>query len=255
VRVLVVDDEPLAVDWLMQGLSGQSDVEIVGSAGDGDTALMKIRDLKPDLVLLDVQMPGATGTDIARTLRGEGPEVVFVTAFSEFAAEAFDMEAADYLLKPVRHDRLVEALGRARRRREIHWTHQRLVALEARLLEVTGVRATAGGYPEAFWIAQRDGRVRVLAADIRRIEADKDYALIHTSTRTFIQRVTMRELEQRLNPREVLRVHRGAFVRLSCVSKVERGARGSLRLHMEDGAEVDVGASYAARVTEALDLD
>jgi DNA-binding LytR/AlgR family response regulator len=255
VRVLVVDDEPLAVDWLLQGLNGLPDVEVVGSASDGDEALAKIAALTPDLVLMDIQMPGATGIEVAQRLVGGGPEIVFVTAFSDFAAAAFDLEAADYLLKPVRHDRLVEALGRARRRRELNRTHQRLAALEARLSEVEGGREPAGGYPDAFWIAQRDGRVRVPVADIRRIEADKDYALIHTSTRTFIQRVTMRELEQRLNPRQILRVHRGAFVRLSCVGKVERGVRGSLRLHMEDGAEVDVGASYAARVIEALDLD
>lgn len=255
-RVLVVDDEPLAVNWLLQGLKSLPDVDVVGSAGDGDEALAKIAALKPDLVLLDIQMPGATGIEVAGQVAGGGPEIVFVTAFSDFAADAFELEAADYLLKPVRHDRLIEALGRAGRRREFGRTQQRLAALEARLLEMEGGRETSSnGYPDAFWIAQRDGRVRVPVSDIRRIEADKDYALIHTSTRTFIQRVTMRELEQRLNPRQILRVHRGAFVRLSCVAKVERGARGSLRLHMEDGAEVDVGASYAGRVIEALDLD
>lgn len=252
-RVLVVDDEPLAVDWLIQGLKLAPDTDLVGAATDGEAAIGQIAALKPDLVFMDIQMPGATGIEVARAVaRPGGPEIVFVTAFSDFAAEAFELEAADYLLKPVRHDRLLEALSRARRRRELSRTHQRLADLEARLGEVEG--GGSGGYADAFWLAQRDGRVRVPVADIRRIEADKDYALIHTSTRTHIQRVTMRELEQRLNPRQILRVHRGAFVRLSCVTRVERGPRGALRLHMEDGAEVDVGASYTARVVAALGL-
>ncbi len=254
-RVLVVDDEPLAVDWVVQGLRRLPDAEIVGSAGDGDEALAKVRALKPDVIFLDIQMPGKTGIEVANVLADAGgPDVVFVTAFSDFAADAFDLDAADYLLKPVRHDRIAEAMSRARRRRELHRAHQRLVALEARLAEVERSQEPGETYPPAFWIKQRNGRVRVPVADIRRIEADKDYALIHTSLKTYILRTTMRDLERQLNPRQILRVHRGAFVRLTCVARVERGGRGAMRLHMEDGAVVDVGASYAASVGEALGL-
>lgn len=254
-RVLVVDDEPLAVDWVVQGLRRLPDTEIVGVASDGDEALLKVARLKPDLVFLDIQMPGQTGIQVAQSLVNAGaPDVVFVTAFSDFAAEAFDLNAADYLLKPIRHDRLAEAMSRARRRREISRAHQRLVALETRLAEVERAQETSEDYPAAFWVRQRNGRVRVPVADIRRIEADKDYALIHTSLKTHILRTTMRELERQLNPKQILRVHRGAFVRVSCVGRVERAGRGVMRLHMEDGAVVDVGASYAARVVEALGL-
>jgi two-component system LytT family response regulator len=254
-RVLVVDDEPLAVDWVVQGLRRLPDTEVVGSAADGDEALAKVSSLKPDLVFLDIQMPGRTGLDVAQALSARGgPDVVFVTAFSDFAADAFDLDAADYLLKPVRHDRLAEAMSRARRRREANRAHQRLAALEERLAEVERAQEPGEEYPSAFWVRQRNGRVRVPVADIRRIEADKDYALIHTSVKTHILRTTMREMERQLNPRQILRVHRGAFVRLSCVARVERGGRGLMRLHMEDGAVVDVGASYVARVIDSLGL-
>lgn len=238
-RVFIVDDEPLALDWLRSCLGRLTGVEIVGEAADGDAALERIAALDPDVVLLDIQMPGRSGVEVARALmRRSRPEVVFVTAFSHWAAEAFELDAADYLLKPVRADRLEEAMNRARRR-------------------LTGASATASsppGFEAGFWVRQREGLVRVLVADIRRIEADKDYALIHTHLRTHILRTTMRELEERLDPKDIVRVHRSAFVRLSTVRRVERNRRGLMRLHTEDGAVVDVGASYAKRVAAALGL-
>ncbi|MBU1377957.1 MAG: LytTR family DNA-binding domain-containing protein [Alphaproteobacteria bacterium] len=238
-RVFIVDDEPLALEWLRSCLGRLNGIEIVGEAADGDAALERVAALDPDVVLLDIQMPGRSGVEVARALaRRARPEVVFVTAFSHWAAEAFELDAADYLLKPVRADRLEEAMNRAQRR---------LVAPDTAL-------ATPSTFEAGFWVRQREGLVRVLVADIRRIEADKDYALIHTHLRTHILRTTMRELEDRLNPKDIVRVHRSAFVRLSTVRRVERNRRGLMRLHTEDGAVVDVGASYAKRVAAALGL-
>lgn len=238
-RVFTVDDEPLALDWLRSCLGRLGGVTVIGEARDGDAALEGIAALDPDVVLLDIQMPGRTGVEVARALMGRArPEVVFVTAFSHWAAEAFDLDAADYLLKPVRPDRLEEAMNRARRR-----------------LEGAGASpARQEAFESGFWVRHKEGLVRVFVADIRRIEADKDYALIHTHLRTHILRTTMRELEDRLDPREIARVHRSAFVRLSTVRRVERSRRGMMRLHVEDGAVVDVGASYAKRVAQALGL-
>ena len=238
-RVFIVDDEPLALDWLRAGLGRLEGIEVVGDAADGDMALLRIAAMDPDVVLLDIQMPGRNGVEVARALaRRARPEVVFVTAFSHWAAEAFELDAADYLLKPVRADRLEEAMNRARRR----------------LTEGSQRPAPEPNFEAGFWVRQREGLVRVLVADIRRIEADKDYALIHTHMRTYILRTTMREMEDRLDPKQIIRVHRSAFVRLSAVRKVERNRRGLMRLHTEDGAVVDVGASYAKRVAAALGL-
>jgi two-component system, LytTR family, response regulator len=238
-RVFIVDDEPLALDWLRSCLGRLVGIEIVGDAADGDAALERIVALDPDVVLLDIQMPGRSGVEVARALtRRSRPEVVFVTAFSHWAAEAFELDAADYLLKPVRADRLEEAMNRARRR----------------LLGASAAAPSPAGFEAGFWVRHKEGLVRVLVADIRRIEADKDYALIHTHLRTHILRTTMREMEERLDPKEIVRVHRSAFVRLSTVRRVERNRRGLMRLHTEDGAVVDVGASYAKRVAVALGL-
>jgi two-component system, LytTR family, response regulator len=214
-------------------------VTVVGEAGDGITALEQVALHDPDVVLLDIQMPGRSGVEVARVLSARmRPEVIFVTAFSRWAAEAFDLDAADYLLKPVRPDRLEEAINRARRR----------------MAAGTAPPQAKSEFESGFWIRHREGLVRVSVADIRRIEADKDYALLHTDLRTYLLRTTMRELEDRLNPREIVRVHRSAFVRLSTVRRVERNRRGLMRLHVEDGAVVDVGASYTRRVALALDL-
>lgn len=238
-RVFIVDDEPLALEWLRASLGRLSDIEIVGEAADGDMALERIAGLDPDVVLLDIQMPGRSGVEVARALtRRARPEVVFVTAFSHWAAEAFELDATDYLLKPVRADRLEEAMNRAQRR---------LISADV------GTPSTPT-FDAGFWVRHKEGLVRVLVADIRRIEADKDYALIHTHLRTHILRKTMRELEDRLDPKDIVRVHRSAFVRLATVRRVERNRRGLMRLHTEDGAVVDVGASYAKRVAAALGL-
>jgi two-component system LytT family response regulator len=250
-RVLVVDDEPLAADWLARCLRDLAGVELIGVAADGDEAVEMIESARPDLVLLDIQMPGRSGLAVARAIdRARGPDVVFVTAFAEHAPEAFELEAVDYLLKPVQVDRLAEAVRRARRRREMMDVYEKVERQAA-----VPPPAEASGYDEELWIRRRDGYVRVRVDQIRRIEAARDYALIHTPTKTYILRATMTELAERLDPAKLLRVHRSAFVRPDAVARVERSGRNVMRLHTEDGAAVEVGVSYVKRVAEALGLD
>jgi len=246
-RAMIVDDEPLALERLRLCLEGAPGVELVGEASDGDMAARKIAELAPDLVMLDVQMPGRSGMAVARALSAQSqrPQVVFVTAFAEFAPEAFDLEAADYILKPVRYDRVQEAVRRAARRARAAAEPEAAAPIEPR---------SSSTYDAEMWIRRREGLVRVGVDQILRIEAARDYALIHTATRTDILRATMGDLEKRLDPAELLRVHRSAFVRPSSVVRVERNGRNLMRLHTADGAAVDVGASYARRVTAALRL-
>lgn len=255
-RIMIVDDEPLALERLRSFLKAIPEVNLVGEATDGDAAIQRISDLEPDLVLLDIQMPGRSGVAVARILAASEakPEIVFVTAFSEFAPEAFALEATDYLLKPVRFDRVQEAVRRAIRRLELRQTYGRVSELES-ALRALRPKPDGGQYEAELWIKQRDGFVRVDVEQIRRIEAARDYALLHTATKTHILRVTMGDLEKRLDPRQLLRVHRSAFVRLETVRRVERNGRNLMRLHAEDGAVVEVGASYSKRVAAALGLD
>ena len=245
-RILLVDDEPAALDRLAALLSQSPDVSVVGTARNGREAAQAIADLHPDLVLLDIQMPEASGLAVAAALPPEDrPEIIFVTAFELYAADAFEVEAADYLLKPVRFDRLRQAIERARRRQS-----QRTALARA----ADALAAPADEDPDGFWVQVRTGFVRVPLGDIDWIEAAKDYVLLHTATRSHIHRATMNALERKLNPAELTRVHRSAFVRPARVAEVKRLGKGLISLVLQDGVNVAVGPSYVNAITERLAL-
>ena len=236
-RALLVDDEAMARERLTLALADVPGVSIVGSARNGHEALDQARASNPDLIFLDIQMPGMNGLQVARALRESGDaEIVFVTAFSQFAVEAFELEATDYIMKPVRLDRLREAIGRARRRRAN-----------------MPVPAEAGSDGEdALWVPHRDGLVKVSVSDIRRVQAARDYALIYTDTNTHILRTTMADLERRLNSDKIIRVHRSSLVRTDTIVRTELNGRKIARVHTDDGAVIEVSASHSPRLAEAL---
>ena len=260
-RVLLVDDEPLALKRLAVAFRDMADTELVGTACDGVEALERITELRPDLVILDVQMPGLTGIAVAKALEAveRRPDVVFVTAFEHFAAEAFGVDATDYLLKPVHFDRLRLAIDRARRRRSLRDANERAAELET---VVAALRAEARlrpapilpAYDTAIWVPGRNGAVRVAVDRIDWIEAAKDYVLLNTSLKSHILRATMADLEKRLDPAIMLRIHRSYFVRIAAVATVERPGRGVMRLRLEDGADLKVGPNYIENVGQVLKL-
>ena len=225
-RVLLVDDESLALDRLDTFFSDIENVDVVGRARDGDEALEKIRELLPDLVILDVQMPGRNGLRTAADIEVEPkPELVFVTAHEHYAPDAFDVDAADYLLKPVRFDRLRQAVDRARRRREMREQAQRAGRLEEELAQVRAAGTPTRPEDDGFWVPERHGERRVPIDTIDWIEAARDYVLLHTSMRSHLLRITMAALEERLAGSPLLRVHRSAFVRPDKVTEVQRSGR------------------------------
>lgn len=252
-RVLLVDDEMLALERLQTFFDDIEDADVVGTARDGVEALEQVHALLPDLVILDVQMPGRNGLRTAAEIDVEPrPELIFITAHEHYAPDAFDVDAADYLLKPVRFDRLRQAVDRARRRREMRDRAEAAGRLEA---EVANLRA--GAVPPAddgFWVPERHGQRRVPIESIDWIEAARDYVLLHTSLRSHLLRITMTALEEKLARSPLLRVHRSAFVRPDRVAEVKRINR-SLALVLADGAEVQVGPSYAGAVRDALGID
>jgi DNA-binding LytR/AlgR family response regulator len=242
-RVLLVDDEPPAIERLATFFANIPGTEIVGAAANGIEAQAAIERLHPDLVMLDIQMPEMGGLALAGTLPlDERPEIVFVTAFEQFAPDAFEVEAADYLLKPVRLDRLRQAVERAKRRQT-----GRRAALQAAVAPTT-----ASAFDDAIWVQVRDGQTRVPVASIDWIEAAGDYAMLHTPLRSHLLRTTMSALEKRIDPAELMRVHRSAFVRLSRVIEIRRIDKWLLTLVLSDGAEVAVGPNYAKAVAAAL---
>ncbi|TFI59095.1 response regulator transcription factor [Sphingomonas parva] len=250
-RVLLVDDEPLALDRLKTFFGDIGGVEVVGEAEDGDQALAAIAALKPDLVVLDVQMPGRNGLRTAAALDiTPRPELVFVTAHEHYAPDAFEVEAADYLLKPVRFDRLRQAVERARRRRTLREQAGRVSALEA---EVDSLRAGGASSELAFWILETNGQRRVPIEDIDWIEAARDYVLLHTAVRSHLLRITMAALEEKLAGSALIRVHRSAFVRPDRVAEVRRAGR-TMHVVLTDSTNVQVGPSYVDTVKAALEL-
>lgn len=259
--VLIVDDEPLAIDRLRVGFRGLAGARVVGAARSGEVAIDLITRLSPDVIILDIQMPGRTGLEIARVIREAdetGPEVIFATAYDAYAPEAFEIDASDYLLKPIRFERLQIAMDRARRRIEARRAGQRISELE---LVVNALRDSVAGapggagpgpYETEIWIPRAGGLARVPVANIQWVEAARDYVLIHTDHRSYIVRETMAGIGARLDPTLVLRVHRSAFVNRLHVESVDRTGRGGLKLKLASGAEVPVGMSYRNAVLVGL---
>jgi len=239
-RVALIDDEPLARARLEQLMAADGSVRIVGQAEDVASGADLIARTAPDVVLLDIQMPGGDGLGLARTLE-QRPDVgvIFVTAFDRFAVEAFEIDAIDYLLKPVGPERLASSLARARR-----W----LAARRQTVAQEPVPSSTDGEYADCLWVQKKDGMMRVDLTTIDWIEAARDYVLLHTATRCHILRATMDGLARRLDPRTMVRVSRSAFVRADAVERLERQGRNSLVLALSDGAAVRVGATYCKAV-------
>jgi DNA-binding LytR/AlgR family response regulator len=248
-RTILVDDEPLALERLAVFFRDIDGAEVVGTARDGREAAEKIEELKPDLAILDIQMPEQNGLRVAATLPdGERPEVIFVTAFEQYAPDAFEVEAADYLLKPVRFDRLWQAVERAKRRK-----HLRTMAGRAEAAEANGA-ARAAHHDDGLWVPTRAGAVFVPVEAIDWIEAQRDYVMLHTATRSHILRISMRALEEKLDPSALIRVHRSAFARPAQVVEVQRLGKTINALVLRDGAVVQVGPNYSKGVAERLGL-
>ena len=230
-RVLVVDDEPLARDHIIDRLAHEEDVEVVGTADNGDDAIAEIRRLHPDLVFLDVQMPGISGMDVAETLGDEMPRTIFCTAFDQYAIKAFDVAAIDYLLKPFDDERFHEAFRRARNAipKKSPWLQR--IPVEMR------------------------GQMRVVPVEkIDYITASGPYAELHAGERTFAVRERMQQLEDKLDPDVFMRVHRSVIVRLELIESLERGAGGDGELKLRGGARLRVSRTRREALERWLGL-
>jgi two-component system LytT family response regulator len=239
-KTITVDDEPVALRRLSRLLSRAEDVEIVAACKDGPSAVEAVREHKPDVLFLDVQMPGMNGFEVLQALKGVRlPVVIFVTAFDEFAVRAFEARALDYVLKPFGEARVEQALERARTciRGDVTRDEQR-----AQLAAFIG---TAGRRTDARCLfVKRDDRVLVLQpAEIDWVEADGDYVRIHTADTTHFTRMKLSELERRLAPEGFVRIHRSRIVNLAHVAEFRALSRGPSVVMMKSGARLE--ASYA----------
>ncbi len=234
IRFLVVDDEPLAVERLQLLLARMDGVTLAGTASEGAAALRMVEAVEPDAVLLDIAMPGMDGIDVARALArtARPPLVIFVTAFDMFAVAAFDIEAVDYVMKPVSAERLARAVERARERLAVRGAEP--------------ARDSGSLYVEEFWVSEARGLVRLAAADVDRVSAERDYMRLHVGRRSWLINHTIGRLESELDPSRFVRLHRSAIVRRDFVTGLRRDDGGRWWARLADGGEQKVGRLYLA---------
>ncbi|HEX6926341.1 MAG TPA: LytTR family DNA-binding domain-containing protein [Longimicrobiaceae bacterium] len=258
-RVVIADDEPLGVGRLAELLSEQPDVEVVATAENGEEAIRAIRELRPDLVFLDIRMPRKSGLEVVREVGPDRmPATVFVTAYDRHAVEAFDLAAVDYLVKPYDDERFEEAFRRARRKIEL----EGLDGLREQMLRL--LQSGQGDPPAPFGKAAQErylrriavpmrGRMRVIPVEeIDYITASGVYAELHSAGGRHLIRAPLQALEEQLDPAEFMRIHRSVIVRLDRVQMLLRGGQGKYEVQLRDGIRLPVGRSRRTEVEQRL---
>lgn len=240
-RTLIVDDEPLAVERMQVICAKLKDLAVVGTASDGSAALRLIEALQPDLVLLDMTMPEADGLSVARALikADHRPAIIFVTAHDNFAVEAFDLDAVDYVLKPVAIDRLERAIARAITRRSER-------------------EAKASEWLTELWVPHRSELLRIAISQVIRIDAERDYVRLYVNMsgedsfekggRTYLLLQTIAGLEKRLNPDEFIRIHRSTILRRENIRGLRHDGLGVWSVELDSGDALRIGRTYLPKV-------
>jgi DNA-binding LytR/AlgR family response regulator len=236
-RTMIVDDEPLAIERLETLCGDYPGIEVVGTANDGVAALRLAQKLTPDLIFLDIGMPKMDGINAARALglMDKRPEVILVTAYDNFAVEAFDLDVIDYVLKPVSGERLGRAIARA-------------AAAKSHPVEATESADTGRVFASEFWVSHRAELVRIAVMDIERIEAERDYMRLHTAGRSYLLHQTISALEQRLDPDQFQRIHRSHIVRRDLITGLRHEGGGVWHALLGDDLSMRIGRKYLADV-------
>lgn len=230
-RTLIVDDEPLAVERMQVICAELDQLQVVGTASDGGAALRLAEALSPDLLLLDMTMPEMDGLQVARALasRGESPAVIFVTAHDDFAVEAFDLDAVDYVLKPVTPERLQRAIQRAVARRG-------------------GKTGSGSEWLAEFWVPHRSELIRIEADQVERIDAERDYVRLHVGQANYLLLQTIAGLEARLDPARFIRIHRSCILRRDCIRGLRHEGLGVWCVELDNGETLRIGRTYLSKV-------
>ncbi|WP_299195821.1 LytTR family DNA-binding domain-containing protein [uncultured Erythrobacter sp.] len=238
-RTMIVDDEPLAVERIQVICAELPAINVVGTASDGAAALRLAEKLAPDLVLLDMTMPELDGLGVARKLadKDEAPAVIFVTAHDHFAVEAFDLEAVDYVLKPVSPDRLERAIERAVARR--------------------GERKDSPSkWLDELWVPHRSELLRIAVSEVHQIDAERDYVRLHVGnpgeagepSRSYLLLQTIAGLEARLDPEEFIRIHRSTILRRDNIRGLRHDGLGVWSAELQNGEALRIGRTYLSKV-------
>ncbi|HXV76683.1 MAG TPA: LytTR family transcriptional regulator DNA-binding domain-containing protein [Candidatus Polarisedimenticolaceae bacterium] len=249
-RALVVDDEPAARQALRSLLEHVADLRVIGECASGAEAVESVHRLRPDLLFLDVEMPDGNGFDVLQQLApGHLPAVVFVTAFDHYAADAFRVDAIDYMLKPFDAERLAETVSRVRRRLA------RGGPTPSEWADALRALADRGRSLERVAVLDGDASIVIKTSQIRWLESQANYLRLHVGDRSYLARGTMRSMEQRLDATRFVRIHRTAIVNLDHVRQLRPIGHGDLQLVLADGTELSVSRRYRSgleRLVERL---
>jgi two-component system LytT family response regulator len=248
-RVAVADDEPVARRRMRRMLRREHALDVVAEAGDGRTAIKAIVTHQPDLVFLDVQMPEFDGFEVVRELGAAVPAVVFVTAFDRYALRAFEVHAVDYLLKPFTPERLHEAVEHVRLRLA-DGRHE--AAADPRLVALLEEVRQRGRYLQRVPVRAGARIVLLDTAEVDWIQAADNYVLFHSAGREYLLRETLVQLEQELDPRQFVRIHRSALVRLDRIGDMLPSVHGDFRVTLKTGAQLTLSRHYRERVERIL---
>jgi len=246
IRTMIVDDEELGRDRVRMMLSSQPDIEVVAECSDGSEAVRMIEQERPDLVFLDVQMPGMTGFEVLESLQGEPlPAVVFVTAHDDYALRAFDIHALDFLLKPFDQGRFEKTLDRARNQ----VSQTRTSAIDSRILSLLEDLKGDKRYPDRL-IVKSGGRVFFLRTEeIDWVEAAGNYVRLHARNESHLLRESMKNMEAKLDPKTFVRIHRSAIVNVDRIKELEPWFHGEYIVIMRDGTRLTSSRVFSDRLT------
>lgn len=258
----MVDDERLARRGLALRLEASARVNVIAECANGEEALQAIRAQSPDLVFLDIQMPGMDGFDVVCELQSDAmPLIIFVTAFDQYAIDAFKIHAVDYILKPIDDDRLQEAVERAANRHALATMggKENLLALVSGRNEASAAKELVSEdcppqqWPQRLTIKDGNAFQFIKITDIQWIDAAGDYMCVHAAGKTHIMRTTMKRLEASLNPDIFIRVHRSSIVNANAIVSAASHLNGEYVLTLEAGAQLKVSRSYRDKIRSLLD--
>jgi two-component system LytT family response regulator len=250
--VVIAYDVPLARDRIMQMVARRPEYEVVGEASDGTEAVDRILETDPDVVFLDIRMPGLNGIEVAQALDADDrapPSIVFVTAHDEFAAAAFDVSAIDYVLKPVERERFERSLQRVEARRA---SAAGTPGLDPDLRAVLERLTAQQGYASRFLVRAAKGYYFVRADEVEWVDAQGNYMRLHTPGRSHMVRATMKSFIHQLDPERFVRVHRSAIVAVDCIERIEPHEHGEYRLTLRDGTRLTSSRAHSAALRRLL---
>ena len=239
---ILVDDEELARDLLKEFLEPHTDINIIAEAGKGKEAVQLINEMKPDLVFLDVQMPGMDGFEVIEKL-DHSPAIIFSTAYDQYALKAFEKNAVDYILKPLDQERLNKAVERIRER----------IGEDTDLKSLLeSLKSGEDNYPNSLFVQKSEKYLNLNIEDITYLEASGDYTVVSTSDDQFLSSSGISRVESKLNPEKFIRIHRSTIINLDHLKEIEKHFNGGLVVTMKNGKKFSVSRTYTKKIKEKI---